>query len=171
LTLIPSVIFLLGLTAATFATTDSALTALTTSFCVDFLGMDKTENLNKPNVVRNRHFVHIAFSFLMFLVIIFFNAINDSSVVGMIFRVASYTYGPLLGLYCFGLFVKSKTVKDKFVPIICLLSPAVTYFISENSKTLFGGYVFDNELIIVNGLITFLGLLLISKDATSETRF
>jgi Na+/proline symporter len=171
LALIPSVIFLLGLTAATFATTDSALTALTTSFCVDFLGMDKTENLNKPNIVRTRHFVHIAFSFLMFLVIIFFNAINDSSVVGMIFRVASYTYGPLLGLYCFGLFVKLKTVKDKFVPIICFLSPAVTFLISENSKTLFFGYVFDNELIIVNGLITFLGLLLISKNATSETRF
>jgi Na+/proline symporter len=171
LSLIPSVIFLLGLTAATFATTDSALTALTTSFCVDFLGMDKAENLGKPNVVRTRHFVHIAFSFLMFLVIIFFNAINDSSVVGMIFRVASYTYGPLLGLYCFGLFVKSKTVKDKYVPIICLLSPAVTYFINENSKAIFFGYVFDNELIIVNGLITFLGLLLISKKVTSGTRF
>ena len=171
LTLIPSIIFLLGLTAATFATTDSALTALTTSFCVDFLGMDKVENLNKPNVVRNRHLVHIAFSFLMFLVIIFFNSINDSSVVGMIFRVASYTYGPLLGLYCFGLFVPSKTVKDKFVPVICFLSPALTYFISENSKTLFFGYVFDNELIIVNGLITFLGLLLISKKVASGTRF
>lgn len=171
LALIPSVIFLLGLTAATFATTDSALTALTTSFCVDFLGMDKIENLNKPNVVRTRHFVHIAFSFLMFLVIIFFNAINDSSVVGMIFRVASYTYGPLLGLYCFGLFLKSKTVKDKFVPIICFLSPGITFLVSENSKAMFFGYIFDNELIIINGLITFIGLLFISKDATTETRF
>ena len=107
----------------------------------------------------------------MFLVIIFFNAINDSSVVGMIFRVASYTYGPLLGLYSFGLFVKSKTVKDKFVPLVCVLSPALTYFISENSKTLFFVYVFDNELIIVNGLLTFLGLVLVSKPAVKETRF
>jgi Na+/proline symporter len=171
LTLIPSVVFLLGLTAATFATTDSALTALTTSFCVDFLGMDKAENLHKPNIVRTRHFVHIGFSFLMFLVIVFFNSVNDSSVVGMIFRVASYTYGPLLGLYCFGLFVKTKTVKDKLVPFICLLSPALTFFISENSTELFFGYVFDNELIIVNGLITFIGLLLISKPAMEETRF
>jgi Na+/proline symporter len=171
LTLIPSVVFLLGLTAATFATTDSALTALTTSFCVDFLGMDKTENLNKPNIIRTRHFIHVGFSFLMFLVIIFFNSINDSSVVGMIFRVASYTYGPLLGLYCFGLFLKSKTVKDKLVPFICILSPALTFFISENSKTLFFGYVFDNELIIINGLITFVGLLLISKPATKATQF
>ena len=171
LTLIPSIVFLLGLTAATFATTDSALTALTTSFCVDFLGMDKAENLNKPNMVRTRHLVHIGFSFLMFLVIVIFNAINDASVVSMIFKIASYTYGPLLGLYAFGLFMKSKTVHDKLVPMICLISPAICFFISKNSSLLFGDYVFDNELIIVNGLITFIGLLLISKPAISETRF
>lgn len=171
LSLVPAIIFLLGLTAATFATTDSALTALTTSFCVDFLNMDKTENLNKPNVVRTRHFVHLSFSFLMFLVIILFNTVNDSSVVGMIFRVASYTYGPLLGLYCFGLFMKSKTVSDKLVPFICILAPALTFLITENSKTLFFGYVFDNELIIVNGLITFIGLLLISKPSIEKITF
>jgi len=171
LSLIPSVVFLLGLTAATFATTDSALTALTTSFCVDFLGMDKSENGNKPNVIRTRHSVHLGFSFLMFLVIVIFNTINDSSVVGMIFRVASYTYGPLLGLYCFGLFMKSKTVHDKLVPFICLLSPALTFVLSENSKALFDGYVFDNELIVVNGCITFIGLLLISKPTVEQTRF
>ena len=168
LTIVPSIVFLLGLTAATFATTDSALTALTTSFCVDFLSMDKAENLNKPNVVRTRHFVHVGFSLLMFFVILFFNSVNDSSVVGMIFRVASYTYGPLLGLYSFGLFMKSKTVMDKFVPLICILSPAITYFISENSKTLFFGYVFDNELIIINGLLTFIGLLVISKPISKS---
>ncbi|WP_318643033.1 sodium:solute symporter [Flavobacterium ardleyense] len=163
LTFIPSLVFLLGLVAATFATTDSALTALTTSFCVDFLGMNKKENADKPNSVRTRYIVHIGFSFLMFLVIIIFNSINDSSVVGMIFRVASYTYGPLLGLYSFGLFVKKRIVADKIVPYICLLSPALTYLLYENSAALFGGYIFDNELIIVNGLITFLGLLAISK--------
>lgn len=171
LSIIPSIVFLLGLTAATFATTDSALTALTTSFCVDFLGMDKTENLNKPNIVRTRHFVHIGFSFLMFLVIIVFNTINDASVVSMIFKIASYTYGPLLGLYAFGLFIKTKTVKDNLVPLVCLFSPTICFLISKNSALLFGNYVFDNELIIVNGLITFIGLLLISKPATSTTRF
>ncbi len=169
--LIPAIVFLLGLTAATFATTDSALTALTTSFCVDFLGMDKTENLNKPNIVRTRHLVHIAFSGLMFLVIILFNAVNDASVVKMIFKIASYTYGPLLGLYAFGLFVKSKTVHDKLVPFICVISPAICYYISTYSQLLLGKYTIDNELIIVNGLITFIGLFLISKPATSETRF
>ena len=169
--LIPAIVFLLGLTAATFATTDSALTALTTSFCVDFLGMDKSENLNSPNIVRKRHAVHLGFSLLMFLVIVFFNAVNDASVVKMIFKIASYTYGPLLGLYAFGLFVKSKTVNDKLVPLICVISPAICFFISTYSTDLFGDYVFDNELIIVNGLITFIGLFLISKPATGQTKF
>lgn len=171
LTGIPAIVFLLGLTAATFATTDSALTALTTSFCVDFLGMDKGENVNAQKTVRTRHLVHIAFSLLMFLVIIIFNSLNDKSVVTMIFKVASYTYGPLLGLYAFGLFMKTKTVHDQLVPIICVVSPLVCFFISKYSADLFGNYVIDNELIIVNGLITFLGLWLISKPATSETRF
>jgi len=159
------------LTAATFATTDSALTALTTSFCVDFLGMDKTENQNKPNIVRTRHLVHVGFSILMFMVIILFNAINDDSVVKMVFKIATYTYGPLLGLFAFGLFMKSKAVHDKLVPYICLISPAICFLITQNSERLFGKYVIDNELIIVNGLITFLGLLLISKPATSQTKF
>jgi Na+/proline symporter len=171
LSIVPTIVFLLGLTAATFATTDSALTALTTSFCVDFLGMDKTENQNKPNIVRTRHLVHVGFSILMFVVIILFNAINDDSVVKMVFKIATYTYGPLLGLFAFGLFMKSKAVHDKLVPYICLISPAICFLITQNSEKLLGKYVIDNELIIVNGLITFLGLLLISKPATSQTRF
>lgn len=171
LSIIPTIVFLLGLTAATFATTDSALTALTTSFCVDFLGMDKSENQNKPNIVRTRHLVHVGFSILMFLVIILFNAINDDSVVKMVFKIATYTYGPLLGLFAFGLFMKSKAVHDKLVPYICLISPAICFLITQNSERLFGKYVIDNELIIVNGLITFIGLLLISKPATSQTKF
>jgi Na+/proline symporter len=171
LSIIPTIVFLLGLTAATFATTDSALTALTTSFCVDFLGMDKTENQNKPNIVKTRHLVHVGFSILMFLVIILFNAINDDSVVKMVFKIATYTYGPLLGLFAFGLFMKSKAVHDNLVPYICLISPAICFLITQNSERLFGKYVIDNELIIVNGLITFIGLLLISKPATSQTKF
>jgi Na+/proline symporter len=169
--LIPAIVFLLGLTAATFATTDSALTALTTSFCVDFLGMDKTQNQANPKNVKIRHFVHIGFSLLMFLVIIIFNAINDASVVKMIFKIASYTYGPLLGLYAFGLFMKTRTVHDKLVPIICLISPAICYYISSNSASLLGNYTIDNELIIVNGLITYIGLWFISKPTTDNTRY
>lgn len=163
--LVPAVVFLLGLTAATFATTDSALTALTTSFCIDFLGMEKKQETKAT--IKTRHLVHLAFSFILFLVIILFKSINDQSVVTMIFVLASYTYGPLLGLFSFGLLVKNKDVKDKFVPYICFLSPLATFLISKNSTVLFGNYVFDNELIIVNGLITFIGLLIISKRKIS----
>lgn len=171
LSAIPAIVFMLGLTAATFATTDSALTALTTSFCVDFLGFSKKADLNSDLSIRNRHIVHIGFSLLMFLVVVLFNLVNNAAVVSAIFTVASYTYGPLLGLYGFGLFLKSRGVKDKLVPFICILSPAICFFLNANSKTLMGGYVFDNELIIVNGLITFIGLLIISKPKTTNTQF
>ena len=162
LALVPAVVFLLGLIAATFATTDSALTALTTSFCIDFLGMDKPENVHKPKNIKVRKIVHLTFCLIMFGVIVLFNVINDASVVSMIFKIASYTYGPLLGLFTFGIFFKSRKVHDKLVPFICLLSPFITLYISNNSKALFSGYVFDNELIVVNALITLLLLLFIS---------
>ncbi|MDN3588849.1 sodium:solute symporter [Pedobacter aquatilis] len=168
---VPAIIFMLGLTAATFATTDSALTALTTSFCVDFLGMAKKENIDAKDAVKKRHTVHIAFSILMFLVIIVINALNSSSVVSLIFTIASYTYGPLLGLYSFGLFVKKRGLHDKLVPIVCILSPFLCYLLSTYSTQLLGGYVFSVELILVNGLITFIGLLFISKKTDAQTRF
>ncbi|MFK7000604.1 sodium:solute symporter [Flavobacterium oreochromis] len=176
---IPAIVFLLGLTAATFATTDSALTALTTSFCIDFLEMEKKESdnpfkensINEIKLKNTRHIVHLGFSTLIFLVIIFFNTVNDASVVKMIFKIASYTYGPLLGLYGFGLFMKNKTVKDNLVPIICLISPAICYFLSTHSAEWFYGYTIAEELIIINGLITFIGLLFISKSTKNNTRF
>ncbi|MFA6085171.1 sodium:solute symporter [Mucilaginibacter sp.] len=164
--IIPAMVFMLGLTAATFATTDSALTALTTSFCVDFLNFNKGKDVNSKKMISLRHYVHVGFSGLMFLTIIIFNAINNDAVVSAIFKVASYTYGPLLGLYSFGLFVSNRQVKDKLVPFICLISPAICYFLSIESKEYLGGYVFDNELIIVNGLITFVGLWITSSEKT-----
>lgn len=169
--LLPAIVFMLGLTAATFATTDSALTALTTSFCVDFLNFGKSQNINSKKMVSARHMVHIAFSGLMFLTIIIFNQINNDAIVTAIFKVASYTYGPLLGLYSFGLFVSKRQVADKLVPFICLISPAVCYYLSANSKALLGGYAFDNELIIVNGLITFVGLWVTSKKKMEDGRW
>jgi len=161
--LVPAMVFMLGLTAATFATTDSALTALTTSFCVDFLGFDRNKDINSKKMVNVRHYVHIAFSGCLFLTIIIFNSLNDGAVVSAIFKVASYTYGPLLGLYSFGLFLSNRQVNDKLTPFICLISPAICYYLSTHSAELMGGYVFDNELIIVNGLITFAGLLITSS--------
>ncbi|TZF84939.1 sodium:solute symporter [Pedobacter sp. BS3] len=168
---VPAIIFMLGLTAATFATTDSALTALTTSFCVDFLHMDKAADPNSAKAVKTRHTVHVVFSILMFLVIVIINALNSSSVVSLIFTIASYTYGPLLGLYSFGLFVNKRGLHDKWVPVICILSPVLCYLLAAYSAKLLGGYVFSVELILINGLITFLGLLLISKKTDAQTKF
>ena len=145
--------FLLGLIAAAYSSADSALTALTTSFCVDFLAIEKIE-ASKQISIRKRS--HILFSVILFLVILIFKLINDESVISALFKVAGYTYGPLLGLYAFGMITKWK-VKDKFVPIVCLLSPFVTYYIGENSEMWFN-YKFGFELLILNGLITFLGL-------------
>lgn len=160
---VPAVVFMLGLTAATFATTDSGLTALTTSFCIDFLNFDKNKILTETQMIRRRTLVHIGFSVLILLVILLFNAVNDASVVSAIFKVATYTYGPLIGLFAFSLYAKKRTVLDKATPVICILSPLLCFFIDKYSRQLLGGYVFAEELIIVNGLITFLGLLLVSK--------
>jgi Na+/proline symporter len=152
------VIFLLGLIAAAYSSADSALTALTTAFCVDFLGMHEEE---KEGDHKTRLFVHIAFSTIIVLVVWVFDKLGDDSVISKIFTFAGYTYGPLLGLFIFGLFTKFK-VRDKLVPLICVLSPILTYFISANSMSWFG-YTFGYELLLLNGGITFLGLLAITK--------
>jgi len=152
------VIFLLGLIAAAYSSADSALTALTTAFCVDFLGMHKEE---KEGDYKTRLFVHIAFSIITILVVWAFNQLGDESVISKIFTYAGYTYGPLLGLFIFGLFTKFK-VRDKLVPFIGVLSPVLTYLLAANSEAWFG-YTFGYELLLVNGGITFAGLLAITN--------
>jgi Na+/proline symporter len=161
LNIVPAIVFMLGLTAATFATTDSALTALTTSFCVDFLGFDKKQDQNSAQLVRTRHGVHGVFSLVMLAVILVFRIINDDSVVNAIFKAAGYTYGPLLGLFAFGMATR-RQVTDKRVPVICLLSPLLTFLIDTHSRQ-WVGYALGFELIVLNGAITFLLLLLASK--------
>ena len=156
-------LFLLGILAAAYSSADSALTALTTSFCIDFLNL----NTGSPKSKTTRFKVHIGFSILMFLVIIGFRIINNDSVVSAVFRVAGYTYGPLLGLFAFGILTK-RQVKDRYVPVIGLLSPILSYLININSEVLFGGYKFGFELLLLNGLITFIGLLLVTKKNTHE---
>jgi SSS family transporter len=154
------VTFLLGIIAAAFSSADSALTSLTTSFTVDILGIDV--NKESKETQKKKRYIHLGFSALIFLVILIFKWINNDSVINQVFRVAGYTYGPLLGLYAFGLFTKIK-VKDKFVPLVAIASPILTYLINLFSEELLGGYQFGNELLLVNGLIMFLGLLLVSK--------
>ncbi|AMP97270.1 Na+/solute symporter [Pedobacter cryoconitis] len=169
LNIIPGIIFMLGLTAATFATTDSALTALTTSFCMDFLHFDKKEDQNDPKLVTQRHWVHIGFSVVMVAVILVFKAINDDSVVNSIFTAAGYTYGPLLGLFAFGMLTK-KAVADKLVPYLCIASPVLCFVINTHSIKWFG-YAMGFELIVLNGLITFLLLWVTGRNTADQTKF
>ena len=155
---IAGVLFLLGIISATYSSSDSALTALTTSFCIDFLNLDPKNPASKSSRMK----VHIGFSVLMFLVIVLFRMINNESVVTAVFRVAGYTYGPLLGLFAFGILTK-KQVYDRYVPFLGLLSPVLTYIVNVNSEAWLGGYKFGFELLLLNGLIMFTGLLLLSK--------
>ncbi len=161
--LIAGILFLLGIISAAYSSADSALTALTTSFCIDFLNLDPKNPNSKPTRIK----VHIAFSILMFLVIVLFRYINNDSVVTAVFKVAGYTYGPLLGLFAFGILTKRK-VKDRFVPILGLFSPVLTYVININSEAWLGGYKFGFELLLLNGLIMFTGLLILTKKQTPD---
>jgi SSS family transporter len=153
------IFFLLGITAANYASADSALTSLTTAFCVDFLNINKRKDNKKSRLLRR---THIAFSFLLFCVIILFKVINNQSVVVAVFKAAGYTYGPLLGMFAFGLLTR-KMVNDKLVPFVTVLSPLLSWLIDTWSERLFNGYKIGFELIIINGAITFLGLLLIQN--------
>jgi len=156
--LVVAVLLVIGLIAAAYSSADSALTALTTSFCVDILGVKKME---AAVATRTRKIVHVGFSLVLLAVIISFKYLVDDSVIKELFVAAGYTYGPLLGLYAFGLFSKMQ-VKDKWVPVVAVISPIICYFIKDNSENWFN-YKFGFELLLVNGALTFLGLLLIRK--------
>lgn len=147
------IFFTIGIIAAAFSSADSALTALTTSFCVDILGVEK-EEANKAK--RTRLMVHMLISALFAIIILIFKAVNSRSVIDAIYMIASYTYGPLLGLFVFGLFTK-KQPRDKYVPYICILSPlicfATDYLVKQHT-----GYAFGYEMLMLNGAITFFGL-------------
>lgn len=158
-----SIVFMVGLIAAGYSSADGTLTALTTTFCFDFLHFDKNENISEDDKVKYRKMIHIGFAFLYLLVIIMFRPFHNESLIDKIFEIAGYTYGPLLGLYSFGLFVKNRIPKDKFVPIIAIASPIISYILNYYSKELFFGYQFGFEILIVNGLLTFTALLIISK--------
>jgi len=160
--LLIGIFFLLGITAANYASADSALTSLTTAFCVDFIGIGKHPPEKRQTLLRR---THIGFSFLLFLVIMVFWLINDQSVVVAVFKAAGYTYGPLLGLFAFGLLTR-KNLKDRWVPLIAVCSPFIAWMADSFSVQLLNGYKIGFELIIINGAITFIGLLFIQKKRT-----
>ena len=157
---IAGMVFLIGLISAAYPSADGALTSLTTCFSIDFLGLDKRNDLDERQKKRIRYLVHFSFAMILLLVIVVFRAINDQAVIDKLFTIAGYTYGPLLGLFTFGLFMPYR-VKDKLVPIVVILSPVICYFLSTYSENLFWGYKFGFELLLVNGFITFAGLLLL----------
>jgi SSS family transporter len=155
-----SAFFLLGLIAAAYSSADSALTALTTSFCIDIIELDKKP---KDSQKRVRKQVHVLFSVILVIVIVVFDLLfKDVSVIWELFKAAGYTYGPLLGLFAFGILTK-KHLKDRYVWIIAIIAPIVSYIINMYSVELLGGYQIGFEILIVNGLLTFLGLFIISE--------
>ena len=147
------IFFTIGIIAAAFSSADSALTALTTSFCVDILGVEKEE---AHKAKRTRLMTHFLISILFAIIILIFKAVNSRSVIDAIYMIASYTYGPLLGLFVFGLFTK-KHPRDKYVPYICILSPLIC-FATDYLVKQYTGYAFGYEMLMVNGAITFFGL-------------
>ena len=163
---IVGVLFVVGLFSAAYSAAGSALTALTTSFTLDILDADK-KNANDPNgtsLTKTRKTVHVFMALLMAVVIYVFGLLNNTSVIDAVYVLASYTYGPILGMFAFGIIVKAKT-KDKYVPLVAIVSPILCFILQENSETWFNGYKFSYELLILNALFTFIGLcLLISRN-------
>jgi Na+/proline symporter len=159
---VAGIVFLIGLISAAFPSADGALTSLTTSFSIDFLGLDRKTNMGEKLKIRIRYMVHISIAAVFFISILIFRSLNDKAVIDKLFTIAGYTYGPLLGLYSFGLFTKRK-VSDKTTPFIALFSPLFCYFMSRYSVELFNGYKFGFELLLLNGLITFAGLWIFSR--------
>lgn len=155
------ILFITGLIAAAYSSSDSCLTALTTSFTFDILGAGNKE---AKALSRTRQKVHIMFALILIGVIMIFRQINNPSIISAIYTVAGYTYGPLLGLYSFGLFTRRKVI-DRAVPFVCVASPLIVLFLNMNADKWLGGYQIGYELLIVNGLITFLGLLAFSRKA------
>ncbi len=156
------IVFLIGLISAAFPSADGALTSLTTSVSIDFLGINRREGISEKKAVRIRYGVHLTIALIFFISILIFSALNNKAVIDKLFTIAGYTYGPLLGLYSFGLFTKRK-VNDRLTPVIALLSPVICFFLSKYSVQLFNGYKFGFELLLLNGFLTFIGLLLFSR--------
>lgn len=156
------VIFIIGLISAAYSSADSALTSLTTSVSLDILELDKKYPNDDKLLKKNRMRVHELLTLLIIFVVILFGLINNRAIIDQLFTFAGYTYGPLLGLYAFGLFTKI-SVNDRMIPYVAILSPIISFFISKYSEELFNGYQIGFELLIINGLIAFIGLLLIKN--------
>jgi Na+/proline symporter len=161
-----SIIFIIALISALFPSADGAITALTATFCIDILGMQRRQDWDEAKKKTIRQRIHIGFALVFLLFVMLYKWIDNPSMIGVILKVAAYTYGPLLGLFTFGILLK-RNVLDKWVPLVCIISPLLCLAIDLNQKALFGSFEIGLELLIINGLITFIGLLLISKKETA----
>ena len=154
---IVGVLFIIGFIAAAYSAAGGALTALTTSFTVDILNKENDARLTKIRTV-----VHIGMAVLMAVCIYVIHLLNNDSVIQTVYKVASYTYGPLLGMFCFGIFTK-KQVRDCWIPLVVIMAPVITWVIDVNSAVWFNGYVFSHERLILNALLTFIGMLCLAR--------
>jgi Na+/proline symporter len=156
-----SVIFIIALISALFPSADGAITALTSTFCIDIIGMQRRTDLDDAAKKKTRQRVHLTFAFIFLLFVMMFKWINDSSMIGLLLKVATFTYGPLLGLFTFGIITK-RTVADKLVPYVCVAAPVICFILDRFQKQLFGSFELGLELLIINGGLTFIGLWLVS---------
>lgn len=162
-----TVCFLIGLISALFPSADGALTALTSSYCIDILGMKRRDDWSDEKKKRVRLIVHNIFAFIFLICVFFFREVDNGSLIQTLLVVAGYTYGPLLALFTFGIFTKRK-VKEAFVPVICISAPIICYFLKQHDKELLGGYAIGTELLIINAALTFILLILCSYKSEQE---
>jgi len=155
-------IFIIGLISALFPSADGAITALTSSMCLDIIGIQRNKELTEEKRVSIRRKVHLSFAVVFLLCVLVFHWIDNRSIIDLILKLAGYTYGPLLGLFAFGVLMKSK-LKESWVPIVCILAPCISYILAENAPYLLNGFKFGYELLVVNGLLTFVGLYLVRE--------
>ncbi|SEW50162.1 sodium:solute symporter [Chitinophaga arvensicola] len=157
-----SVIFIIALISALFPSADGAMTALTSSFCIDILDMQQRTDWTEEQKKKYRQRIHLIMALVFLVFVMVFEWVNNQSMIGVILKVATYTYGPLLGLFAFGILTKRK-VKDALVPLVCVAAPLLCLAVDLNQSRIFGAFQIGLELLIINGLFTFLGLLLISR--------
>src|SRR6476620_10331751 len=162
-----SIIFVIGLISALFPSADGALTALTSSYCIDILGLKRREDLDEKSRKKIRMTVHFIFALIFFVMVMLFKMIDNKSIIGVILKVAGFTYGPLLGLFAFGILTKRK-IHDKYALYVCLAAPLIILGIDYGSQAVFEKFKIGYELLIYNGLLIYLGLLMISKKEVNH---
>jgi Na+/proline symporter len=166
---IAGLIFIIGLISALFPSADGALTALTSSFCIDILGIKERNDLTENQKTNTRRIVHISITVMFFILILLYQKLIEASVISTILKIAGYTYGPLLGLFSFGILTKRIVKDSRLVPLVCVASPLICWVINEHSVQWLGGYKFGLELLLLNGLFTFAGMFLLSKKSNYKS--